>query len=205
MHERVYQHEGGSPCDTSDDNGATWHFSQALDVYIQHLYNLTLSQTGSGSVSMSPTGYGTNGVFIEQTNVQLTASPSAGWVFSGFSGDAAGGSPTSVFMNGHKSAHATFTALPPIASISASPTSGEAPLSSTISWSTTYMDSVTVTNGSGTVVSNAASGSRLINVSTRGFVGTGSDLMIACTVVTQGSTEARPSFRPTNLSEFIQY
>jgi len=72
-------------------------------------YTLTLNATGSGSVSANPPG----GVYDSATVVTLTASPAAGYQFSGWSGDLSGSTnPAAITMNANKTVTATFTALP---------------------------------------------------------------------------------------------
>jgi len=73
--------------------------------FIQVQYTLTVMTVGSGSVSLNntePYHYG--------DVVQLTATPSAGWSFTGWSGDLTGSqNPTTIMIDGHKSVTATFT------------------------------------------------------------------------------------------------
>jgi len=67
-------------------------------------YSLTTSVSGSGSISPA------NGSYNANTVVSLTATPSSGYQFSGWSGDASGTSnPLSVTMNSNKNITATFT------------------------------------------------------------------------------------------------
>lgn len=66
-------------------------------------YKLSVNTIGNGSVSPG------SGVYAEATTVTLTATPDAGYLFSGWSGDASGSSlTTSVVMNTDKSVTATF-------------------------------------------------------------------------------------------------
>ncbi|MGH7492998.1 MAG: InlB B-repeat-containing protein [bacterium] len=72
-------------------------------------YALALSTAGSGSVALNPPG----GVYDAGTVVTLTASPAAGWQFSGWSGDLTGTTnPATITMNANKNVTATFTELP---------------------------------------------------------------------------------------------
>jgi hypothetical protein len=70
---------------------------------------LTVNTVGSGSVALNPPG----GTYDDGTVVTLTATPDAGFVFSGWS-DALSGStnPETITMDGDKNVTATFTALP---------------------------------------------------------------------------------------------
>ena len=66
-------------------------------------YTLTVNVTGSGSVAPS------SGTFASNTVVSLTATPSAGWAFHHWSGDATGSAnPVDVTMNSAKVVGATF-------------------------------------------------------------------------------------------------
>jgi uncharacterized repeat protein (TIGR02543 family) len=77
-------------------------------------YTLTINTTGSGIVSRNPSG----GNYPEGTTVQLSATPSDGYKFVGWSGDVTGTSnPCSVVMNADKSITAAFAPT-------SSPTSG---------------------------------------------------------------------------------
>jgi uncharacterized repeat protein (TIGR02543 family) len=68
-------------------------------------YALALSVSGSGTVARVPD----QATYDHGTVVQLTATPSTGWHFVGWSGDATGGAnPVSVTMNAAKTVTATF-------------------------------------------------------------------------------------------------
>jgi uncharacterized repeat protein (TIGR02543 family) len=73
-------------------------------------YTLTVNVIGSGSVTKNPD----QATYTSGSSVQLTATPAAGWAFSGWSGDLSGSTnPTSITMNGNKGVTATFTENPP--------------------------------------------------------------------------------------------
>ncbi|RYY84361.1 MAG: T9SS type A sorting domain-containing protein, partial [Chitinophagaceae bacterium] len=75
-------------------------------------YTLTtaVSPAGGGSITRSPDAAS----YASGTNVTLTATPAAGYSFSGWSGDATGSnSSITVTMTANKSVTANFTALPP--------------------------------------------------------------------------------------------
>ena len=73
-------------------------------------FSLTATAVGSGSVSKSPNQ--TN--YLSGANVSLTATPAAGFQFTGWSGDATGAAnPLTVAMTANKAITATFTAAPP--------------------------------------------------------------------------------------------
>lgn len=72
----------------------------------QTQYTLTVSTSGSGTVSLNPSG----GTYNAGTVVTMTANPSSGYVFSGWSGAVTGSTnPATVTMNANKSVTATFT------------------------------------------------------------------------------------------------
>jgi len=69
------------------------------------VYILTVNTAGSGSLTRNPD----QASYTSGTVVTLTANPLAGWLFSGWSGDANGTSnPATITMNSNKSATATF-------------------------------------------------------------------------------------------------
>ena len=72
-------------------------------------YTLTTTTSGQGTISLNPPG----GTYNDGTIVQATASPVAGWQFTGWSGAATGTTnPVSITMNANKSLTATFTQVP---------------------------------------------------------------------------------------------
>jgi len=84
--------------------GALWLTVDLLEPPPQ--FKLTLNTIGEGVVSSNPI----TALYDSAAIVQLTASPSSGYSFSGWSGDASGSTnPLSVVMNGNKSITATFT------------------------------------------------------------------------------------------------
>ena len=73
------------------------------------LYELTLVTNGNGSVSVDPAA----GSYLSNTVVTLTATPAAGWGFSGWSGDGAGISTNIlVTMDRNKTVQANFYQIP---------------------------------------------------------------------------------------------
>ena len=75
-------------------------------------FPLTVSFTGSGRVTSAPAGIACpaacSGQFAADSTVTLTAIPTPGWSFAGFSGACSGTGPCAVSMNGPKSVTATF-------------------------------------------------------------------------------------------------
>ncbi|MCG8606422.1 Ig-like domain-containing protein, partial [bacterium] len=73
-------------------------------------FGLTVHTVGAGTVNGSPQGP----VYDDGTQVTLTATPSPGWEFTGWSGDLSGAqNPISLTMDDHKVVTAIFTELPP--------------------------------------------------------------------------------------------
>ncbi len=71
-------------------------------------YTLTTNTSGSGSISLSPSG----GTYDSSTVVTLTANPGTGYQFSSWSGDLTGSAnPDSITMNANKSVTATFSQI----------------------------------------------------------------------------------------------
>ncbi len=91
---------GGSPATVTMDGDKS-----VTATFTQNSYTLTVVKVGNGTVVKDP----------EQASyhygdvVTLTATADAGWTFAGFTGDASGGSPLAVTIDGNKSVTATFT------------------------------------------------------------------------------------------------
>ena len=91
---------GGSPPAVTIDGNKS-----VTATFTQNTYTLTVTKVGNGTVVKDP----------EQASyhygdvVTLTATADAGWTFAGFTGDASGGSPAAVTIDGNKSVTATFT------------------------------------------------------------------------------------------------
>ncbi len=91
---------GGSPLAVTIDGNKS-----VTATFTQNSYTLTVVKVGNGTVVKDP----------EQASyhygdvVTLTATADAGWTFAGFTGDASGGSPLAVTIDGNKSVTATFT------------------------------------------------------------------------------------------------
>jgi uncharacterized repeat protein (TIGR02543 family) len=75
-------------------------------VFTQSQYTLSINIIGSGSVTKTPD----HAVYAHGETVTLTATPEAGWSFSGWSGDLTSSqSPIDIVMDSSKSITATFT------------------------------------------------------------------------------------------------
>ena len=73
--------------------------------FTQNSYSLTVNTVGSGSVSKNPN----SASYLSGSSVQLSASPVAGWSFSGWSGAITGSTnPASLTMDSNKTVTATF-------------------------------------------------------------------------------------------------
>lgn len=77
---------------------------------------VTKSGTGTGTVTSNPSGIncgdGCTANFTTRSSVSLTAAPSGGSTFAGWSGACSGTGPCTVVMNGNQTVTAQFTAAP---------------------------------------------------------------------------------------------
>jgi uncharacterized repeat protein (TIGR02543 family) len=89
------------------------YFTYSLSTYnvqirVVKVEVVNVNIVGSGSVTKNPN----QATYTYGTVVTLTATPNAGWVFSGWSGDLTGSTnPDTITMNGNKVVTATFTQL----------------------------------------------------------------------------------------------
>jgi len=134
------------------DGTYLWYAGDSTDtiykINVITTYNLSTSVgSGSGSISLSPSG----GVYDAGTTVTVTATPSAGYVFDHWSGDASGSSSSfQIMMNSNQSVIANFLKTTSLSispsnftvkygetkTLTATLTSGGSPLAGkTISWS----------------------------------------------------------------------
>jgi hypothetical protein len=98
-------------------------------------HQLTVSTTGSGTVTSSPVGISCptdcDQLYDQGNTVTLTPTPAAGWSFAGWGGACAGTGGCVVTMNAAQSVTATFTQNPPAAEPPPPPdTSGSNPITS---------------------------------------------------------------------------
>lgn len=71
-------------------------------------YSVTTSVNGSGTISLNPSG----GPYLSNTVVSASATPSSGWVFLNWSGDATGtANPLNLTMNTNKTVTAVFAQI----------------------------------------------------------------------------------------------
>jgi len=94
------------PLETIGVAGSDLYGNPGTATFTQDQYVLTVDTVGSGSVTKSPD----QATYASGTVVTLTATPTAGWSFSAWSGDVSGSvNPTTITMNGNKAVTATFT------------------------------------------------------------------------------------------------
>jgi uncharacterized repeat protein (TIGR02543 family) len=90
----------------SDDNQGTTTVTTTVTVMPAPSHTLTVNKVGDGTVTLNPPG----GVYAAGTDVQLTATPDAGFTFAGWSGAVTGATnPITVIMDGNKTITVTFT------------------------------------------------------------------------------------------------
>jgi Divergent InlB B-repeat domain len=93
----------------------TMSTAQSVTATFTQLPTLTVSVTGSGTVTSSPPGISCpstcSASFASGTQVTLTATPASGWKFNGWSGACGGTGTCSVTMNSAQSVTATFVQL----------------------------------------------------------------------------------------------
>lgn len=118
------------PIDLSND--CIMRISNAEDAQLVFTNTSTFSITAPSSCTLTsssnPTSGGStngDGTYNYGTQVQLTAIPSTGYTFTGWSGDASGSTnPLTVTMDGNKNITANFTKTIYLVILSANPTSG---------------------------------------------------------------------------------
>ncbi|MCM2356858.1 MAG: choice-of-anchor D domain-containing protein [Geobacteraceae bacterium] len=100
---------------------------------IYPLLTVTKSGTGSGTVTSLPPGIDCGGVcsstFLTGTAVTLQATAAPDSSFGGWKSVCSGTGPCGITMSGNTTIEAIFSLLPPVADFSASPTTGNMPLS----------------------------------------------------------------------------
>jgi RHS repeat-associated protein/uncharacterized repeat protein (TIGR02543 family) len=135
------------------------------------VYTLTVNTTGSGSVTKSPS----QTEYSSGTSVTLTANPSAGYAFTGWSGDLSGSTnPSSISMTANKTVAATFTLITyPLTtnvtgngSISRSPTGTEYVPGTSVTLTATADPDWTFTGWSGALTGTTNPDSVTVNAAT---------------------------------------
>ena len=92
-------------------NFAYTDWAEAAAIYIQvwPIYPLSVSTPGGGSVSVSPAPYSGTNLYVSGTLVTLTATPSNGWSFVGWTGDStATSNVTTIAMDQPRTVQAVF-------------------------------------------------------------------------------------------------
>jgi uncharacterized repeat protein (TIGR02543 family) len=107
-------------------------------------YSLTTTVVGQGSVSPS------SGTYASGTNISLTATPTTGWQFAGWSGDATGNAnPLNVTMNAAKNITATFTEAPPATYTLTTSVSGQGAVTAGGTYNAGDIENITATPAAG--------------------------------------------------------
>lgn len=97
----------GDASGTSNPLTVTMDANKAIEAnFVQTGFALNVQKVGNGSVAKNPD----KTLYQSGEQVTLTATPDAGWSFSGWSGDATGANnPLTITMNSDKTVLATFT------------------------------------------------------------------------------------------------
>ncbi|MFT6733319.1 MAG: hypothetical protein ACJAS9_001504 [Polaribacter sp.] len=105
---------GQSSCTVTMNANKTVTATYIVETEITHL--LTVNLSGDGSVTSNPVGINCGSdcseLYVENTEIDLTANPNAGWLFSGWSGSCSGQSNCTVIMNANKTVTATYEEEP---------------------------------------------------------------------------------------------
>lgn len=111
-------------------------------------YTLTTSAT-NGSIGASPAPNGSGGKYTHATSVTLTATPNAGYSFTGWSGACTGTGSCVVVMDGDKSVTATFAILTYTINASATGTGTISPVgTTTVNYNASQVYTLTPDSGS---------------------------------------------------------
>jgi uncharacterized repeat protein (TIGR01451 family) len=147
----------------------------------QYLLTTAIAPAGAGAVAANPSS--ADGYYNSGTTVQLTAAPSGGHTFSGFTGDLTGAAnPQSVTMSAPRAVTATFAA-PPGLHIQLSHT-GNFILGQTGTYTVTVSNgSLSATAGTVTVVDTVPTGMTLVSMA-----GTGWTCAVSSGACTRGDT-----------------
>ena len=108
-------------------NSAHTVLAEAAPISLQIWTTLPLSVTtsGAGSVSVSPAPYAATNLYINNTLVTLTATPSNGWTFVGWTGDStATTNVTTVLMDRPRAVQAVFQLTPTYPLLATTPGGG---------------------------------------------------------------------------------
>ena len=180
--------------------------------------NLTTAVIGAGSIQLSESNPLTNGRLVS-----VTATPTVGWAFSHWLGDASGpDNPVSVTMTGPKSVQAVFVPLCTVSattagggSVSLSPNAGSYPSNSVVSVSATSSNGWTFmywkgdASGTDNPLNLAVNGNKNVTavfgtIPTTGVIGNGLIELNATNLVPFGSV-VRATAVPNSGSYFVQW
>jgi hypothetical protein len=151
----------GGACSGSAGCTVTMNSPQSVSATFVQDVALSVSVTGSGAVTSSPTGISCpsscSANFAPGTLVTLTATPASGWKFNGWSGTCSGTGTCSVTMNSAQSVTATFIQLTyPLAlsltgsgSVTSSPTGISCPSTCSASFNSGTQVTLTATPAQG--------------------------------------------------------
>lgn len=92
-------------------NSAYTAWVEAAPIYVQvsPTYPLSATTPGGGSLSVSPAPYAAGNLYLSNTLITLTATPSNGWFFVGWTGDSTDtNNVTTVLMDGPRTVQAVF-------------------------------------------------------------------------------------------------
>jgi len=96
---------------TNNPTNVTMNANKVITATFQqfNVFTVTLATNGQGTIALNPAG----GIYSSNTTVTVTATPSAGWIFAGWSGSTNGNTnPLSLAVNTNLSLTGTFAQLP---------------------------------------------------------------------------------------------
>ena len=151
----------GGACSGAGSCMVTMSHAQSVTATFNLIFPLNVSVTGSGTVASSPAGISCPGTcsttFDSGTTVMLSATPAAGWTFSGWGGACSGAGSCNVTMNAAESVTATFIQLFQLSvsvvgggSVSSSPAGISCPGTCTANYTGGTMVTLTATPAVGT-------------------------------------------------------
>jgi uncharacterized repeat protein (TIGR02543 family) len=104
---------------------AVWAEAAPISVQIWTTLPLSVTTSGAGSVSISPAPYAAGNLYVNDTLVTLTATPSNGWAFAGWTGDStATTNVTTVLMDRPRAVQAVFLLTPTYPLLTSTPGGG---------------------------------------------------------------------------------
>jgi uncharacterized repeat protein (TIGR02543 family) len=113
-------------------NSAYTAFAQAAQILVRvwPTYPLSAGTPGGGTITVSPIPYAAGNLYLSNTLVTLTATPSNGWLFVGWTGDStATNSVTTVLMDRPRAVQALFQIWPTYSLSASTPGGGSVGIS----------------------------------------------------------------------------